>query len=649
MGSSVGGSTIGAMGISWRRIPFAPVRCLALALALLALTSAAADDAPVPLAGPFTHQGGHAWLAAAPEGWPGDGVDGESSRLLLLEDGAPLGPAHALHDTVREQGGGAYSHWGSGIWFSTSDGSDPNTNGRAYAVRQAAPPRVRRVLPLPDPFVLLPPRAVALGAAGLAGVGAEPPAPGPRAPRVVWWYTIDALRADTARAQLPDGSPLMPALDAFRREAVDFRAAYAQSSFTKTSTASMFTGLWPQRHGVMHGVVPTWPAGGTLVFDLDRRFYTLAEYLADRGYDTRTHLYTVHVRPGDGMLQGFARSDLASERAAPLDALPERLFVYEHILGVHGPYAPSVAARARLGSPPPTQVDPASLDWFYRPLDDAQVAELRAAYRGEAVDSDAQLAARLDWLRATGAWDDALVIVTADHGEEFLEHGSTQHSVQLYDELLHVPLLVKFPAGDPWAARHGQTVDQRVRLVDLFPTLVELLGEGPDDLPYALDGASLGPVLEGREQGAYERDVLARVSFTTEREHPASAAADAAGAAGAAALPDGPTLFVTDAVIAGRLKALLGWRIRGSQDPARRPFAQGDELAELYDIAADPGETSDLSARRGDALDDLATRLLSAFAPLLPPGTECGALLDVEGLDADPALLRTLRELGYLR
>ncbi|RKY20861.1 MAG: hypothetical protein DRQ55_06320 [Planctomycetota bacterium] len=620
----------------------AVVLCCVAAARALALPAPGPDE--ITLARPFARDSGHAFTVAAPPSWVSDAVDGAHSRLVLREDGVPLGPAHASHADVRAQGGGAYSHWDGSLWFSASDNSDPNSNGRVYTVELPRAARELRVLPLRDPFVALSSEALAVAVAGRAVVAdrAGPSggarlngarlSPAPRAPRLVWWYTIDALRTDTARALLDDGSPLMPALDAFRREAVDFEAAYAQASFTKTSSASMFTGLWPQRHGVMHGVVPVWPEGGTLVFDLDPRFYTLAEFLSDFGYETWTHPFTIHVRPGDGMLQGFDHTDLASGRAAPIAQLPERLFAYEHILGLHGPYAPSDAARARLGSPAPTQIDPASTDWFYRPLDPAQVGELREAYRGEAIDSDAQLQRRLEWLRGSGLWDDALIIVSADHGEEFLEHGATQHSVQLYEELVHVPLLVKFPADDAWAARHGQRVPQRVRLIDLFPTLVEMLAGDEQALPYALDGRSLGPVLTGEESDPFARDVLCRVSFTTQVEGRQDAA-----------------LYVTDSITAGRLKAHLGWRIRSSQDPAGRPFAQGDELAELYDVAADPGELRDLADRRADALDDLARRLRRAFVPLLPHGVELEQLLSADADDLDPGLLAAMRELGYLR
>lgn len=618
-----------AHGRARLRSPWA--RALRGALCVLGLVSgAAAQEAfEFELQRPFRANGGAAWLAEVPAGWRSDDMHASASRLELLEDGAPLGPAHAAHQQIRDLGAGRYSHWDGHLYFSSSDGSDPNTNGRRYLARvERLPPGREDYVAVPprDPFVLLEREALARAVAG--GLPSEVEASLGRRPRLVYWYTIDALRADTAFEQV-DGRPLMPALQDFAREAARFDTAYAASSFTKISTASMFTGLSPARHRVMHGVAPVWPAGGELTFDLDPRFYTLAEFLRDVGYATATHPYTIHVRPGDGMLQGFARTDLASASAAPVAELPERLFAYEHILGVHGPYAPSSEARDALGVAEPTHVDPASTDWFSAELSDAALSELRAAYRAEAVDADAQLAQRLDWIREQGLWDDAVIVVTADHGEGFGEHGATQHTSTLYEEVVRVPLLIRFPSWHRWSGAHGERFLNRVSLVDVYATLVELLEVPAASLPYALDGRSLGPVLDGEERDPLARDVFLRTTFFTQVPGDAERA-----------------LLTADALLSGRLKAQLGWRMTSSQLPSRHAHNAGEWFGELYDVTRDAAEREDLAARHADELQRLADRVRAQHRPLTAAGAPRADAASPS--DMDPALLEKLRALGYL-
>ena len=599
----------------------ARVRTWRLLLGLaLALPAAAQDASRVPLQPPFAHDAGHAFWAAAPAAWRADGAQSATSHLQLYEEDRPLGPAHTLHADIRELGGGAFSHWDGRLLFSSGDGSDPNANGRRYEIAWLGPTGLGedgwQPLPAFDACARVPE----------APAAAEPGAAG-RLPRTVWIFVIDALRADALDARDAEG-PLLSTLADFTRGAVRFGQAHAASSFTRTSTATLFTGVWPARHGVLHGVLPVHPEGAALAFDLDRRWVTLAEWAAAQGCATWTHPYSLHVRPGDGMLQGFARTDLRAGADEPFPEPPapeQRLLVYEHILGAHAPYRPSAAARARLGLAEPALLDPASTDWFEAPLDPRQVAELRGTYLAEAVDADGVFARRLAWLQRAGRLDDALVIVTADHGEAFNEHGALQHSTSLYEEVLRVPLLVRFPAGSPWAAHHGRSLPQRVSLADLFPTLLELAGaRGP---AYALDGRSLLPLLDGRETDPWSRPLHARASFL---------ATHAAGS----------RLFVTDAVLDGPLKAVLGWRSADSQDPAR-PYARGDWLAELYDLRADPHERADLAPARPADFLYLQQLARAVAAPPAPRAAPLDAAPPSVPMDAD--LLERLRQLGYVR
>src|SRR5262249_60276775 len=101
----------------------------------------------VALQRPFANHGGDAFLAPVGDFAAGDTLDApRSSRLMVCEDGSPLGPAHSTHDDIRATGNGQFSHWGDTLYFSASDNSDPNSNGRKYTVIDLSVPARAQVL-----------------------------------------------------------------------------------------------------------------------------------------------------------------------------------------------------------------------------------------------------------------------------------------------------------------------------------------------------------------------------------------------------------------------------------------------------------------------------------------------------------------------
>ncbi|MEW6368713.1 MAG: sulfatase-like hydrolase/transferase [Acidobacteriota bacterium] len=579
---------------------------------------------------PFDHSGGHLYVAKMPPDWPSDSSEErELSAVRLCENGKELGPAHAPHAAIAAKGGGQFSHWNGNLYFSTGDNTDPNSNGRTYAAE------LERLMGIEE--LAFRPRVGSNVFEELDRIRRETaraasfkkPRPAGR-PRLVYWFTIDAQRADVCGSR-SNGTPIMPALEEFRRESVTFSNAYAQGGFTKISVASMFTGLWPGRHGVMGGYIatPNRTASGDnalRVFSLDPRFCTLPELMADSGYETWTHEFTVHVEPGDGMLQGFDHLDLKTDGSDPLGEVPPFLFVYEHILGGHAPYDPSPLARDLLALKPPSRIDPSSTGWFTDTIDRAQAEELRAAYLGDLNDADRIFAKTMTWIRSKGLWDDAMVIVTSDHGEAFLEHGSKQHDSTLYEEIVRVPLSIRFPKSCRFSSRHGSTVKHRVRLIDLYPTILYLVsGSGP---PYGIDGRSLGPILDGSETDPLERDVLMRQAHVRELE----------GSAGRS-----PSLLVCDAVISGTLKAQMGYRNQTSSNVGEPLYRRGEWYAELYDLAADPHELCNIIRDRPDDFRRLAALALDSTAPLAFRRGAAG----LSGQELARDLLEELRSLGY--
>ena len=108
-----------------------------LVLVLLIFSvSCAKEPQKEPIAGPFVKETGYCWIADLPkyESSADSAKDGNKSKLVLYEDGKTLGPVHSIHDDIRQKGQGRFSHWGKNVYFSTSDNSDPNTNGRKYSI-----------------------------------------------------------------------------------------------------------------------------------------------------------------------------------------------------------------------------------------------------------------------------------------------------------------------------------------------------------------------------------------------------------------------------------------------------------------------------------------------------------------------------------
>lgn len=327
-------------------------------------------------------------------------------------------------------------------------------------------------------------------------------------------YMIDTLRADRL-GSYGSNRGLTPNLDALAAESVVFTEARAQSSWTRPSVVSMFTGLYPQHHGVDD-------RNDGLVASVD----TLAEVLFEAGADTAGLVTNGNLSHQFGLGRGFAHyrhlpetSDRESYHvlADELNAFglhwldlhqetrPDQpFFLYLHATDPHAPYTAHGPFTSRFAP----GVDPSLGDLaFVDTLRDGESAgpeirdQLLALYDAEVAWTDAQLGSFFASLRERDLWGDTMVIVVSDHGEEFLDHGGWEHGHTLYDEQLLVPLLIKPPAeiGAP------RRVAGPAGHVDLMPTILDALGVDYD--VQSLEGRSLWPAVVGaseRSTGAPE-------------------------------------------------------------------------------------------------------------------------------------------------
>jgi arylsulfatase A-like enzyme len=328
--------------------------------------------------------------------------------------------------------------------------------------------------------------------------------------------TIDALRADHLGAY-GYSRPTSPALDALAAEGVLVRHHIAQAPYTKASMGSLFSGLFPTAHkafttsrhpsetmtGHVRGAVP--------VTDLlEPGITTLAERLAAAGYHT-VGLMTNPVLLADfGFAQGFARyefltrssqdfaaaADVVRQALGAIDARPQGrpMFLWVHLMEPHSPYSPPehlVPLFPVLD--PPRPMDQTVIPAWVRLGESTDLNLYLARYDADIRSADDALGEFFQGLKARGLWDPSVVVVTADHGEEFLDHGGMEHNLTLYDEMLRVPLIVKAPGLRPGV------VDEQTQSVDLAPTLAFLAGAptAPDET----QGANIWPVLQRRGGG----------------------------------------------------------------------------------------------------------------------------------------------------
>lgn len=302
-----------------------------------------------------------------------------------------------------------------------------------------------------------------------------------------------------------------PALDALSEEpeTVLFRKHYAQAAFTKASTASLFTGLFVFQHGVIWGHEMKERANRPRWFDtqsLDERFDTLAERFQRLDYYTFGVVKSHHLDPQFGFAQGFddylGPRDLETDPARVEKTLEivrsakAPFFGYVHLFGCHNPFPASErhpgflarygfdydeAARIRAGVDftGPGVKDLINDGELTLEAEDVRFLDLIYDSVMRRVD-ETLIVPLLQGLRESGVYDDTLLIVTADHGEELYDHQGYAHGHALWDEVIRVPMLAKFPKrAKPDFL--GKQVESLTQSIDLVPSLLAVAGVPPDE------------------------------------------------------------------------------------------------------------------------------------------------------------------------
>jgi len=312
---------------------------------------------------------------------------------------------------------------------------------------------------------------------------------------------IDALRADRLSCY-GNSRNTSPNIDKFAKDSVLFTQAISQSTFTKTSVSSLFTSLYPYQHGVYEG--NTRDTENNITSDvLGEEEMTLAEVLLQNGFLTMAWVHNAQLRSYMGFAEGFVEYD---EPAGDIKSINKRFirwidwigkrhrfFAYIHYLDLHDPYRPKPPYDTMYGVYSDVYSEIDFKDWGRhrkeirenkRKLEKKDIDQLLAYYDGQLTYIDSQIGLLLEYLKKEGLYDNTLIIITADHGDGFMEHGFISHSNTPYDELLRVPLIIKFPKS----VYAGKVVRSQVRLIDVMPTILDYLGIRTDS---ELSGFSL--------------------------------------------------------------------------------------------------------------------------------------------------------------
>lgn len=449
----------------------------------------------------------------------------------------------------------------------------------------------------------------------VGGCGRQEQHSGP--PHVIL-ISLDTLRRDHVGVYDASSGVSTPNLDDLARSATVFENAFAPVPFTLPSHMTMLTGLHPEVHGVQGSKARLSP-----------QVVTLAESLSANGFRTFGLVSNLWMKGTFGFSRGFDRYERIDYGLTYADRINQRLFewldqeplggsplfLFLHYVDPHSDFF-RVADNTLPYYSPPEFLESAGVEANSREFCDeqdncatdyllavnkgqhsvstAELERIRALYRSGVEALDRDLGSLFDGLRQRNLWDQSLVILTSDHGEEFLEHGEFIHS-QPYVENLSIPLLFRLPAGELGGTRRSDVV----RLTDLLPTVFDRLGI---ERPSGIEGRSLLPLIQGERLPpvtALGRDKKNNQVFT----------------------------------------------LRTEQYTLVHDF--GSSRSELYDRLVDPNEMVDLQAERPEIVDRMRSGLETLLAKKQTARVDLGSQKQKEKILSKEEEEK-LRAIGYL-
>lgn len=350
---------------------------------------------------------------------------------------------------------------------------------------------------------------VKVASAAVVVPGERPKRPAFEPPKYVLFWMIDTLRADHLKFYNPKTNVETPALQELVDKGAMFKVAFVQGNESKVSHTALFAGMYPSKTGVK---------GKNR---LTSRFI-MPEAIKKLGWRTGAHISNGYISEPWGFVQGWDHYKNNLREGGGIDGMAlardgirwakankdKKFFLY---LGTIDPH---VTYREHKGIIEKYDTKPYSGP-YKRALLGTDLGAIRGGkkvsardkeriknlYKNEITYNDQAFAKVREAFKEMGIWDDTMVVVTADHGDEFWEHGSVGHGHNIHQELVHVPLLVYYPK----AIKGGTVVNAGVDVLDVYPTIVDALG---GKRPKDLQGKSVLPLIFG-EHGGYPEPAIA--------------------------------------------------------------------------------------------------------------------------------------------
>ncbi len=431
--------------------------------------------------------------------------------------------------------------------------------------------------------------------------------------------SLDAMRRDYVGIYRGE-KDFTPNIDRLAEDSVVFENAYSQAPWTIPSHLSILSGLNPNSHGA-----------NTFSDKVPPFVKTLPQILREKGYLTFAYTGGGLVSANFGFSNGFNQYKEWDGSELPDSSRPifnrvnnfissnkgKNFFLFLHTYQFHEPLESPEEIIEKVSKGKKLIWKGISISQLigggkgtYKPLKKEEIESIKILAKAESRTIDEHLIGPLiKKLKDDGIYDQTMIIITSDHGDEFFDHGGWEHSHTLYNELIRVPLIIKFP----YQKFKGKKVDKNVRLIDLAPTILDVLGFN-NNKKYSMDGKSLIPVIEDKEKE--ERKCFSEIYYDPTRPH----------------IP--PRV----SVVYGDYKLIVNqiipeWeKFFSYPPPPLSPF-------ELYNLKNDPYERKNLYSGKNE-IAQLLLEMIKEYKKKIPP--------KAEKVSIDEELKEKLKALGYI-